>query len=251
MSCSPDGICLRQSHQTDNISREKYFLFGVAILVIVTFIVINCTVKASTAIVFTLCTAVSLFMVWLCMTAVANSGGSLRPIGSTAGLPAMANTVDMRVLVGATHAPTQIVTPQPHATPQNCMAGAYNPDFIDINQVTWDYNKIPVNGAVPGAGDPNGEESARWIAASEAWRHKIAQSIRPDDDIVFDEDECLSEQQRISKPMEAYDFSTTAHGGYGQRMIQEGIGTQNVPASLDHNFGPNHNAPIGTISFDH
>lgn len=251
MNCTPDGICTRQSRQTDNITQENYLLSGVALLIIITFTVINCTVTASTAIVLTLCAAVSLFMIWLCMTAIANSSGALRPIGSTSGAPlsAMANTMDMRVLVGTTPAPTHVVA-APKVTAQNCLVGAFNPDFIDINEATWEYNKIPVEGAVPGGGDPNGEESARWLAASEAWRQKIAAGIRPDDNIVFDEDEGLPVEQRISKPVQVYDFSPTAHGGYGQRMIQEGIPTQSVPASLDRNFGPNHGAPMGTISVD-
>jgi hypothetical protein len=250
MSCPINGNCARRPVQTD-ITKENYLLTGVAILIIITFLVINCTVKATTAVVLTLCTAVSLFMVWLCMTAVAGQSSTLRPIGSTSGLPAMANTMDMRTLVGVgtTPAPKHVCNGS-KLTAQNCLVGAYNPEFIDLDETTWNYNKVPVEGAVPGAGDPNGEESARWMAASEAWRQKIAAGIRPDDNIVFDVDEGLPVEQRISKPVEIYDFSTTAHGGYGQRMIQEGIPTQHIPAHLTRSFGQDRRGPSGVLKVD-
>lgn len=254
MNCAIDGNCARRSSEADN-AKANYILFGVVVLVIVTFSVINCTVRSSTAVVLTLCTAVSLFMIWLGITALASQHNMLKPVGSTAGsgYPEMANTMDVRVLVGSNPRPTaaeKFISTQ-KTTAQNCLVGAFNPDFIDVNQVTWDYNKIPVEGAVAGAGDLNGEESTRWFEASEAWRAKIAQGIRPDDNVVFDEDENgFCEETRIHKPVQVYDFSTTAHGGYGQRMIQEGIPTQNVPAQLDRHFHANHGGPVGSIVID-
>lgn len=255
MDCSIDGVCARRS-KTDNaeVTQENYLLTGVAILILVTFAVINCTVRSSTAVVMTLCAAVSLFMIWVCMTAVASQGSMLRPIGSTAAgsqLPIMANTMDTRVLVGSNPSVAQFKV-APKTTAQNCLVGAFNPDFIDLNEVAWNYKKIPVDGAVPGAGDPFGQESARWMAASQAWRDKIAQGIRPDDNVVWDEDEDLPWPARTNKPVEVYDFSPTAHGGYGQRMIQEGAsGTASVPSMLEPSFGPHDcDAPRGVIQID-
>lgn len=253
MSCAIGQKCGAVS-ETDKSLHENYILTGVAILILVTFLIINCTVKSTTATVLTLCVAVSLFMVWICMTALANSSAALRPIGSTAGsqLPMMANTMDTRVLVGTTPAPTRVVQ-QAKLTAQNCLVGAYNPEFVDINKATWEYNMIPVDGAVPGAGDPNGEEIARWAAASQAWRDKIGQDIRPDDNIVFDEDDDETcEDRRIGRPIQVYDFSTTAHGGYGQRMIQESAQSWSIPNKFEHGvYSPyGHAVPSGVITVD-